>query len=215
MAVFALPKHFFIKMLKFFFKSGPRILLAVVGPLKSGTAIPPQAREVSSLSYEISFICSRVKFKLFFSFSACGPQQQNKRVIEYECFVKPQSRCKPKEPHHPVLKYLSSLLLSHSCFFTAHVTLSLQKQGIPKSFLHLLGVQGYFLVCSGLPGGEPSSGVKPFPARHSLFISHTDSSLQTGSLNQCFSFTTIIHNNLQELLPTSVVFILAANVICY
>lgn len=87
-------------------------------PLKSGTAIPPQAREVFSLPCEISFIFSRVHLKLLlFSFSACVPQQQNKGLIEYECFVKPQPHCKTKEPHHHYIKILVLTLAQPQLLF--------------------------------------------------------------------------------------------------
>lgn len=90
------------------------MLLAVVKPLKSGTATPPQATEVFSLSQEISCIFSRVKFKLLFSSSACAPQQQRNSNWG-GCFVEPQHET--TEPQLPVLKSLSALWLSS---FPAH-----------------------------------------------------------------------------------------------
>lgn len=92
------------------------MLLAVVKPLKSGTATPPQATEVFSLSQEISCIFSRVKFKLLFSSSACAPQQQRNSNWG-GCFVKPQHEA--TEPQLPVLKPLSAPWLSS---FPAHTT---------------------------------------------------------------------------------------------
>lgn len=74
--------------------------------MKPGPAIAPQARKVFSLSHEISFIFSRVKFKLLSSFSACVPQQQNRRVTEHECFAKPRAHHKTKEPQHHDIKIL-------------------------------------------------------------------------------------------------------------
>lgn len=122
------------------------MLLAVVKPLKSGTATPPQATEVFSLSQEISCIFSRVKFKLLFSSSACAPQQQRNSNWG-GCFVKPQHEA--TEPQLPVLKPLSAPWLSS---FPAHTTFpsgSRESSRLPAPTLgpRLPQLQGYFSFC--------------------------------------------------------------------